>query len=92
MGSQNANNIVSISNDGKLCLWSMNMLTSPNKVIDLKYKSADKSTTKDSLHDINVTCMAFPETDPNNFYVGSEDGTIFQSQVHGRLEKYQNFH
>jgi hypothetical protein len=70
----------------------MNMLTSPNKVIDLKYKSADKSTTKDSLHDINVTCMAFPETDPNNFYVGSEDGTIFQSQVHGRLEKYQNFH
>ena len=35
-GSQNSNNLVSISNDGRLCLWNLQMLTNPLKTIDLK--------------------------------------------------------
>lgn len=84
VGSQNAHNIVSISNDGKLCSWSMNMLTTPNKMMDLKRKNIEKTTSKDNITDINVTCMGFPEGDPNNFYIGSEDGFLFQSQIHGK--------
>lgn len=38
IGSQKANNICSISNDGRLCVWNQQMLNAPYKVVDLKNK------------------------------------------------------
>jgi dynein intermediate chain len=35
VGSENAHNIVSVSNDGKLCTWNMNMLSNPQKTLKL---------------------------------------------------------
>lgn len=75
IGSQKANNICSISNDGRLCVWNQQMLNAPYKVVDLKNKY--ERLVNDSQNDINVTCMQFPEDDPNNFYVGSEDGQAY---------------
>ena len=73
IGSQHANNIVSASNDGKICVWSLNMFGSPTSSFELKSR----------VKDIGCTCMAFPDNETNIFYVGAEDGSIFQTQLHG---------
>jgi dynein intermediate chain, cytosolic len=40
VGSQNAHNIVSISNDGKLCQWKPNMLIEPSNYCELQTSAA----------------------------------------------------
>ena len=37
VGTAASHNIVSLSNDGHLCTWAMEMLNSPQSHIDLKY-------------------------------------------------------
>ncbi len=76
IGSQKAHNICSISNDGKLCVWNLNNLSQPVKFIDLKVKYM-REQNLDAQNEINVTCMQFPNDDPNNFYVGAEDGKAY---------------
>jgi len=39
VGSQNAHNIVSISNDGKLCSWSFGMLNEPKMFFNMQHAS-----------------------------------------------------
>jgi dynein intermediate chain len=73
IGSQHANNIVSASNDGKVCVWSLNMFSNPTSSFELKGR----------VKDVGCTCMAFPDNETNLFYVGAEDGSIFQTQLHG---------
>jgi dynein intermediate chain len=73
IGSQHANNIVSASNDGKVCVWSLNMFTSPTSSFDLKNR----------VKDIGCTSIAFPDNETNTFYVGAEDGSLLQTQLHG---------
>eukprot|EP00357_Protocruzia_adherens_P032167 CAMPEP_0115015212 /NCGR_PEP_ID=MMETSP0216-20121206/26607_1 /TAXON_ID=223996 /ORGANISM="Protocruzia adherens, Strain Boccale" /LENGTH=612 /DNA_ID=CAMNT_0002385235 /DNA_START=118 /DNA_END=1953 /DNA_ORIENTATION=+ len=73
VGSQNAHNIVSVSNDGRLCVWSMGMLQQPHKTLDLKKEKKD----------ISGHCITFPEGETNIFFVGSEEGAIHKSQIHG---------
>lgn len=80
VGSQNAHNIVSLSNDGRLCVWNLAQLSAPQKTLDLKAKPGSIKQQQD----INVTCARFPEGDPNNFYFGSEDGNLFLSQIHSK--------
>jgi dynein intermediate chain len=80
VGTQIANNIVSISNDGKLCSWDIKAFSTPVKVTKLENKS-----------DINVTCAEFPEGDVNNFYFGAENGLMYRSTLHNSQaneEKY----
>jgi dynein intermediate chain len=81
VGTQNSHNIVSLSNDGKLCVWSTNNLTTPQKVIDLKTKA---KLDKAEQQIVNSTTICFPEEEANNFYVGVEDGTVYSAQVHAK--------
>lgn len=68
VGTQNAHNLISISTDGKMCSWSLDMLSQPQETLDVQTKQSKS---------ISVTCLAFPHGDVNNFVVGSEDGTVF---------------
>jgi len=81
VGTQNSHNIISISNDGKLCVWDTKMLTNPQKEIDLQFKPQG---TQDI---ISATCLCFPYGDPNNFFTGTENGTIYSGQVHCKPER-----
>ena len=72
IGSQHANNIVSASNDGKICVWSLNMFTSPHISFEVRNRFSQ----------ISGQCVAFPENETNTFFMGSEDGLIVQSQLH----------
>ena len=79
MGTQNSHNIVSVSNDGKMCVWNTSMLNTPQKTADLKYKPKQGEGRL-----VNTTCICFPDEEANNFYAGVEDGTLYSTQVHAK--------
>lgn len=90
-GTLNSNNIVSISNDGVLCTWSLNNLSKPNKRMELKVKKRKgndllsnteiKSHTM-NMEEIGAICMATQENETNNIFVGTDDSEIYQVYAH----------
>ncbi len=77
VGTVNATNLVSVSTDGKLCVWNLNMLVHPQETLDLK--KANK--------ELVVHTLAFPPNETNVLWAGSEDGGISQIQIHGAGSK-----
>lgn len=71
VGSQNAHNLITVSTDGKLCSWSLDMLSQPQETMELQYKQ--------SKH-IAVTSIDFPNNDFNNFVIGSEEGAVLSGK------------
>ncbi|KAG7156489.1 Cytoplasmic dynein 1 intermediate chain 2-like 1 [Homarus americanus] len=65
----------SVSTDGKMCSWSLEMLSQPQESMELQHKQSRA---------VAVTCMAFPHGDFTNFIVGSEEGAVFTACHHGR--------
>lgn len=76
VGTQNAHNLISISTDGKLCSWSLDMLSAPQETMELNQQ-------KQQTRSVAVTCMSFHPDDYNNFLVGSEEGTVYSACRHG---------
>uniref|UniRef100_A0AAY4EJS3 Uncharacterized protein n=1 Tax=Denticeps clupeoides TaxID=299321 RepID=A0AAY4EJS3_9TELE len=74
VGTQNAHNLISISTDGKMCSWSLDMLSQPQDSLELVFKQSKA---------VAVTSMSFPLADVNNFVVGSEDGSVYTACRHG---------
>lgn len=75
VGTQNAHNLITISTDGKLCSWSLDMLSSPQDAMELSQQKQSRP--------VAVTCVSFPASDFNNFFVGSEEGTVYGASRHG---------
>lgn len=80
VGTQNANNIISCSTDGVVCGWSMDVFAQPQELLELK----NPTQAKVAVEDVSPTCLAFPQTDPTFFLVGSEEGTIFPCHRYDR--------
>lgn len=78
VGSKNANSLVSISTDGKLCVWSLENLMQPQEVLELNNKVAQNKPAT-ATAPVAVTALQFPEGEVNQFYVGSEEGAIYQA-------------
>ncbi|EMR65862.1 putative cytoplasmic dynein 1 intermediate chain 2 protein [Eutypa lata UCREL1] len=78
VGTQNANNIVSVSTDGALCVWSVDMLAQPQESLTLLTPPPNK------FEDLAPTTMAFPQTDPTYFLIGSEEGPIYPCHRYDR--------
>ncbi|KAK3715203.1 hypothetical protein QZH41_010955 [Actinostola sp. cb2023] len=74
VGTQNAHNLISVSTDGKMCSWSLDMLSQPQDNMELQYKQSKA---------VAVTCMSFMAGDVNNFVVGSEEGSVYTACRHG---------
>uniref|UniRef100_A0A5F5PVA8 Dynein cytoplasmic 1 intermediate chain 1 n=1 Tax=Equus caballus TaxID=9796 RepID=A0A5F5PVA8_HORSE len=74
VGTQNAHNLITVSTDGKMCSWSLDMLSTPQESMELVYNKSKP---------VAVTGMAFPTGDVNNFVVGSEEGTVYTACRHG---------
>jgi len=72
VGTQNAHNLISVSTDGRLCSWNLDMLSQPQETLELQHKQSKP---------IAVTCLAFPQADVNNFMVGSEDGSVYTGEM-----------
>ncbi|EUD64604.1 dynein intermediate chain, cytosolic [Plasmodium inui San Antonio 1] len=85
IGTMNAHNLVTADTDGRLCNWSLNMLTYPSDTIDLK------RTNKE----VSCCCFSFQEGEINTLYGGADDGTLFQAQIHGTkvgITEFYNIH
>ncbi|RXN39271.1 cytoplasmic dynein 1 intermediate chain 2-like isoform X1 [Labeo rohita] len=82
VGTQNAHNLISISTDGKMCSWSLDMLSTPQDSLELVFKQSKP---------VAVTSMSFPLGDVNNFVVGSEDGSVYTACRHGS-EMFEGHH
>ncbi|EPY85580.1 cytoplasmic dynein 1 intermediate chain 1 isoform 4 [Camelus ferus] len=74
VGTQNAHNLITVSTDGKMCSWSLDMLSTPQESMELVYNKSKP---------VAVTGMAFPTGDVNNFVVGSEEGIVYTACRHG---------
>uniref|UniRef100_A0A8D2PUT9 Dynein cytoplasmic 1 intermediate chain 1 n=1 Tax=Zosterops lateralis melanops TaxID=1220523 RepID=A0A8D2PUT9_ZOSLA len=74
VGTQNAHNLITVSTDGKMCSWSLDMLSTPQESMELVFNKSKP---------VAVTGMAFPTGDVNNFVVGSEEGTVYTACRHG---------
>ncbi|KAB0351984.1 hypothetical protein FD754_016841 [Muntiacus muntjak] len=74
VGTQNAHNLISISTDGKICSWSLDMLSHPQDSMELVHKQSKA---------VAVASMSFPVGDVNNFVVGSEEGSVYTACCHG---------
>lgn len=74
VGSQNAHNLVSLSTDGKICFWSLDMLSQPQDSLELQYKQN---------RPVASWCCSFPYGDFNNYVVGCEDGAVYTACRHG---------
>uniref|UniRef100_A0A671R1A6 Dynein cytoplasmic 1 intermediate chain 1 n=1 Tax=Sinocyclocheilus anshuiensis TaxID=1608454 RepID=A0A671R1A6_9TELE len=75
VGTQNASNLITASTDGRMCSWSLDMLSQPQSMKLVYNKSKP----------VAVTGMTFPTGDVNNYIVGSEEGTVYTASRHGRL-------
>jgi dynein intermediate chain, cytosolic len=51
VGSQNAHNLVTVSTDGRLCSWNLDMLSEPQESVELQC-----TTQKNAA----ATCLSFP--------------------------------
>ncbi|KAK8056291.1 dynein intermediate chain- cytosolic [Apiospora rasikravindrae] len=74
----NANNIISVSTDGNLCVWSVDMLAQPQESLTLTNPHPTK------FDDVAPTTMAFPAADPTYFLIGSEEGPIYPCHRYDR--------
>lgn len=56
-----------------------------NKYVDGINKSVSSSLLKPyQINDINITCCQFPIGDPNNYYFGSLNGSLYKNQLHNK--------
>ena len=78
VGTQNAHNLISVSTDGKMCSWSLDMLSQPQDSMELQHKQSKA---------VAVTSFSFLSGDVNNFVVGSEEGAVYTACRHGRWVK-----
>uniref|UniRef100_A0AAV2K5V5 Uncharacterized protein n=1 Tax=Knipowitschia caucasica TaxID=637954 RepID=A0AAV2K5V5_KNICA len=74
VGTQNAHNLISVSTDGHVCSWSLDMLSQPLESMELLYNKSKP---------VAVTCLDFPTGDVNNYLVGSEEGAVYMASRHG---------
>ena len=82
-GSLSSNSIVSISNDGVLCTWSMGNLSKNSKQIFLRAKKKKNNDSFDTgsnqyMEEIGAICMATSENEPNNLFIGTDESDIYQ--------------
>ncbi|XP_026809688.1 cytoplasmic dynein 1 intermediate chain-like isoform X4 [Rhopalosiphum maidis] len=85
VGTQNAHNLISISTDGRLCCWSLDMLTQPVERLDLTAKQSKS---------VSVSAFAFLHDDVNKFVFGSQEGAAYSACRHtkkaGVVESYES--
>jgi len=77
VGTQNSHNLITISTDGRVCAWALDNLTQPLETLQLERQLAKTATP------IAPTCASFPFGQANHFYMGTEEGTVFQGIRHG---------
>jgi dynein intermediate chain len=87
VGSENAHQLVTSSNDGKVCFWQLDMLAVPQESLELAYMSGSSLNGSGSgsigisrvstAQEVGITCMDFPSAEKGAFWVGTEEGAVY---------------
>lgn len=78
VGTQNAHNLVTASTDGTVCSWMLDMLARPQETLELL------NTLHPKTDEVSVTTIAFPDQETTTFWVGTEEGSVYQA---GRYDR-----
>ncbi|GJJ79041.1 dynein intermediate chain, cytosolic [Entomortierella parvispora] len=78
VGTQNAHNLISVSTDGTMCSWQLDMLAQPQETLSLDYPAHPVTD------EVAVTTMGFPDGETNSFWVGTEEGSVYQANRYAR--------
>ncbi|KAI7906125.1 WD40-repeat-containing domain protein [Cokeromyces recurvatus] len=78
VGTQNAHNLISASTDGFVCSWQLDMLAQPQDYLELLHPAHNKTD------EVSVTCIGFPDNETTAFWVGTEEGNIYQANRYDR--------
>ncbi|ORX94506.1 WD40 repeat-like protein [Basidiobolus meristosporus CBS 931.73] len=78
VGTQNAHNLISASTDGTVCSWQLDMLAQPQETLELLHPSHNKTD------EISVTTVGFPDNETTAFWVGTEEGNVYQANRYDR--------
>jgi dynein intermediate chain, cytosolic len=81
--------IISVSTDGVMCAWTTDMLARPQEYLELTYPPPLQSTTTTTLlskvvDDLSPLTVAFSRNDSSTFYVGTEEGSIWNINRYDR--------
>ncbi|KAF8310072.1 WD40 repeat-like protein [Clavulina sp. PMI_390] len=78
VGTQNAHSLVTSSTDGMVCNWSVDMLAQPQDTLELVHTGHNKT------NEVAITCFDFPDNETTSFWVGTEEGNVYQAYFYDR--------
>ncbi|KAG8744173.1 hypothetical protein FRC10_010639 [Ceratobasidium sp. 414] len=78
VGTQNAHNLITSSTDGTVCSWLTDMLAQPQETLSLAHAGHTKTD------EVAVTSLAFPDGETTTFWVGTEEGHVYQANRYDR--------
>lgn len=81
IGGQNSNNIVSVSEEGKLCLWNLAKLDYPVKSVEIL--AGDRKKDDDIAFPLEPFCLSIIPGDTSSVYLGVADACVYQCTVLG---------
>ncbi|KAG9300617.1 hypothetical protein G9A89_005217 [Geosiphon pyriformis] len=73
VGTKNAHNLISASTDGLVCSWQLDMLGHPQETLELVHPAHSKTD------EVSVTALGFPDNETTAFWVGTEEGNVYQA-------------
>ncbi|KAI9227445.1 MAG: WD40-repeat-containing domain protein [Piptocephalis tieghemiana] len=86
VGTQNAHNLISASTDGLVCSWQLDMLAQPQETLELLHQSHPRTD------EVAVMSMGFPDNETTTFWVGTEEGCIYQANRYDRAGNKAGIH
>ncbi|KIJ62044.1 hypothetical protein HYDPIDRAFT_30860 [Hydnomerulius pinastri MD-312] len=78
VGTQNAHNLITSSTDGTVCSWLVDMLAQPQETLELVHAGHNKTG------EVAITTLDFPDNETTTFWVGTEEGNIYQANRYDR--------
>lgn len=91
IGTNNSSSLVSISEEGRLCIWATNKLEAPKKV-DLLYQEK-KDNVEEYQFASEPLCISSIPGDISSVFVGSSDGKIYQCITESaQMDQAQKFY
>lgn len=73
VGTQNSHNLLSISTDGTICSWVLDMLAQPQDLIEVI------NPTHHRTDEMSPTCFGLPSSELNTIWFGTEEGNLYEA-------------
>ncbi|POW19433.1 hypothetical protein PSHT_04701 [Puccinia striiformis] len=73
IGTQNSHNLISVSTDGTICTWALDMLAQPQDLIEVLNPSHHRTD------EMSPTCFSLPANEINTIWFGTEEGNVYET-------------